>query len=127
MEPPAAVEQLDPAQLPPGFRAAGVACGLKGGGKTDLAVYQAAIGVHRVLLSSSNFTTSLTRQWGVGADIPIPGDYDGDGKTDIAVYRPSDGTHYILLSSTNFANYATHQWGISTDKPILGPTALLSH
>jgi glutamate N-acetyltransferase/amino-acid N-acetyltransferase len=36
--PPDDVEQLDPAQLAPGFRAAGVACGLKGGGATDVAV-----------------------------------------------------------------------------------------
>jgi glutamate N-acetyltransferase / amino-acid N-acetyltransferase len=34
--PPDGVEELDPAQLAPGFRAAGVACGLKGGGETDL-------------------------------------------------------------------------------------------
>ena len=33
---PAGVEELDPAQLAPGFRAAGVACGLKDGGSTDL-------------------------------------------------------------------------------------------
>ncbi len=33
---PAEVEELDPAQMAPGFRAAGVACGLKGGGETDL-------------------------------------------------------------------------------------------
>jgi glutamate N-acetyltransferase/amino-acid N-acetyltransferase len=33
---PAGVEELDPAQLAPGFRAAGVHCGLKGGGKTDV-------------------------------------------------------------------------------------------
>ena len=31
-------EQLDPAELAPGFRAAGVACGLKGGGETDVGV-----------------------------------------------------------------------------------------
>jgi glutamate N-acetyltransferase/amino-acid N-acetyltransferase len=36
VEPPHGTEQLDPAQLAPGFRAAGVACGLKGGGETDL-------------------------------------------------------------------------------------------
>jgi glutamate N-acetyltransferase / amino-acid N-acetyltransferase len=36
--PPADAEQLDPAQLAPGFRAAGVACGLKGGGATDVGV-----------------------------------------------------------------------------------------
>lgn len=33
---PAGVEELDPARLAPGFRAAGVHCGLKGGGKTDV-------------------------------------------------------------------------------------------
>jgi len=35
---PAGVEQLDPAQLAPGFRAGAAHCGLKGGGKTDVAV-----------------------------------------------------------------------------------------
>jgi glutamate N-acetyltransferase / amino-acid N-acetyltransferase len=38
VEPPEGVEELDPAQLAPGFRAAGVACGVKGGGETDVAV-----------------------------------------------------------------------------------------
>jgi glutamate N-acetyltransferase / amino-acid N-acetyltransferase len=33
---PAGVEELDPAQLAPGFRAGGAHCGLKGGGKTDI-------------------------------------------------------------------------------------------
>ena len=32
----AGVEELDPATLAPGFRAAGAACGLKGGGQTDV-------------------------------------------------------------------------------------------
>jgi glutamate N-acetyltransferase/amino-acid N-acetyltransferase len=36
VEAPAAVEELDPAQLAPGFRAGGAHCGLKGGGKTDV-------------------------------------------------------------------------------------------
>jgi glutamate N-acetyltransferase / amino-acid N-acetyltransferase len=36
--PPAGVEQLDPAQLAPGFRAGAAHCGLKGGGKTDVGV-----------------------------------------------------------------------------------------
>ena len=36
VSPPDGVEELDPAQLAPGFRAAGVACGLKGGGATDV-------------------------------------------------------------------------------------------
>jgi glutamate N-acetyltransferase/amino-acid N-acetyltransferase len=33
---PADVEELDPAQLAPGFRAGGAHCGLKGGGRTDV-------------------------------------------------------------------------------------------
>ena len=33
---PAGVEELDPARLAPGFRAAGVACGLKEGGEVDV-------------------------------------------------------------------------------------------
>jgi len=36
VDPPAGVEELDPAELAPGFRAAGVACGLTGGGDTDV-------------------------------------------------------------------------------------------
>jgi glutamate N-acetyltransferase / amino-acid N-acetyltransferase len=36
VEAPTGVEELDPAGLAPGFRAAGVACGLKQGGRTDL-------------------------------------------------------------------------------------------
>ena len=35
---PSGVEEVDPAELAPGFRAAGVACGLKGGGETDVGV-----------------------------------------------------------------------------------------
>jgi glutamate N-acetyltransferase / amino-acid N-acetyltransferase len=36
VDPPSGVEQLDPAQLAPGFRAGAAHCGLKGGGKTDV-------------------------------------------------------------------------------------------
>jgi glutamate N-acetyltransferase / amino-acid N-acetyltransferase len=36
VEPPAGVEELDPARLAPGFRAGAAHCGLKGGGKTDV-------------------------------------------------------------------------------------------
>jgi glutamate N-acetyltransferase/amino-acid N-acetyltransferase len=39
--PPEGVEELDPCGLAPGFVAAGVACGLKGGGATDLGIVAA--------------------------------------------------------------------------------------
>ncbi len=38
VEAPEVVEELDPAQLAPGFQASGIACGLKGDGGTDLAL-----------------------------------------------------------------------------------------
>jgi glutamate N-acetyltransferase/amino-acid N-acetyltransferase len=36
VEAPDGIEELDPAQLAPGFRAGGAHCGLKGGGRTDV-------------------------------------------------------------------------------------------
>ena len=38
VEAPAGVEELDPAQLAPGFRAGGAHCGLKGSGRTDVGI-----------------------------------------------------------------------------------------
>ena len=38
VETPAGVEELDPNQLAPGFRAGGAHCGLKGGGRTDVGI-----------------------------------------------------------------------------------------
>jgi len=46
VSPPAGVEELDPASLAPGFRAAAAACGLKGGGATDVGIV--AAGADRV-------------------------------------------------------------------------------
>ncbi len=55
VEPPARVEELDPAGLAPGFRAAGVACGLKGGGETDVGLLACdADGLRSALLLTAN-------------------------------------------------------------------------
>jgi glutamate N-acetyltransferase/amino-acid N-acetyltransferase len=52
---PNGVEELDPAQLAPGFRAAGVACGLKGNGETDLALLTCDVeGVSSAVLLTRN-------------------------------------------------------------------------
>jgi glutamate N-acetyltransferase/amino-acid N-acetyltransferase len=52
---PTGVEELDPAQLAPGFRAAGVACGLKGNGETDLALLTCDVeGVSSAVLLTRN-------------------------------------------------------------------------
>jgi len=65
------------------------------------------------------FGTTVTEgvNWGNGADVPVPGDYNGDGRTDIAVFRPSDGTWYLLYSGT--ATTEGFQWGNGNDIPIL--------
>ena len=64
--PPDGVEELDPAQLAPGFRAAGVACGLKGGGKTDVALL--ACDAERGLLGAASDPQRGRR--GAGARLP---------------------------------------------------------
>src|SRR4249920_3784868 len=58
-------------------------------GKADIGVYRPDTGAWYILLSSTSSTTSVSYQWGISTDIPVPSDYDGDGATDIAVYRPA--------------------------------------
>jgi glutamate N-acetyltransferase/amino-acid N-acetyltransferase len=51
---PAGVQQLDPSQLARGFRAAGVACGLKAGGRTDVGLLVADGEASSALLLTRN-------------------------------------------------------------------------
>jgi len=52
--PPEGVQELHPAELAPGFRAAGVACGLKDGGSTDLGLLTCDDDVSSALLLTRN-------------------------------------------------------------------------
>ena len=55
VEAPGGVDELDPAELAPGFRAAGVACGLKADGETDLGLVACERrGVRSAMLLTSN-------------------------------------------------------------------------
>jgi glutamate N-acetyltransferase / amino-acid N-acetyltransferase len=51
---PASAQELDPAGLAPGFRAGGVACGLKAGGATDVGIVAADAEVTSALLLTRN-------------------------------------------------------------------------
>jgi glutamate N-acetyltransferase/amino-acid N-acetyltransferase len=54
VEPPDGVEELDPAALAPGFRAAGASCGLKAGGRTDVGLLACDREVRSALLLTRN-------------------------------------------------------------------------
>jgi glutamate N-acetyltransferase / amino-acid N-acetyltransferase len=77
--PPPEFEQLEPAQLAPGFRAAGVACGLKGGGGTD-------VGVIACDADQVNSALALTRNAAAAAPIRVcRDDCDAAGLRAVAV------------------------------------------
>ena len=84
-------------------------------GVADIAVFRPSDGVWYLRYSGN--TPPAGFQWGGGADVPVPGDYNGDGLTDIAVFRPSDGTWYLRFSGNNLTSGI--QWGVGTDIPIL--------
>jgi glutamate N-acetyltransferase/amino-acid N-acetyltransferase len=68
---PAGVEELDPTQLAPGFRAGGAHCGLKGGGKTDVGIVACDTDVTSAMV--------LTRNASAAAPIRVCRDeVDGD-------------------------------------------------
>jgi glutamate N-acetyltransferase/amino-acid N-acetyltransferase len=62
VEAPAGVDELDPDQLAPGFRAGGAHCGLKGGGRTDVGL---------IVCDSEEVTSSLLLTQNASAAAPI--------------------------------------------------------
>ncbi|MBK8150258.1 MAG: hypothetical protein IPK58_19190 [Acidobacteria bacterium] len=85
----------------------------------DLAVWRPLSGVWWVL-GANQQTTS--QQWGLPADKPVPGDYDGDGKTDFAIWRSGD---WWIMRSSDSSSYMI-SLGASGDarrRPISTATA----
>ncbi|MGK2955913.1 MAG: bifunctional glutamate N-acetyltransferase/amino-acid acetyltransferase ArgJ [Solirubrobacterales bacterium] len=90
---PTGVEQLDPKQLAPGFRAGGVPCGLKDDGKTDLGL---------VACDSGEVTSSILLTKNAAAAAPIRVCRD---------QLQQDSVRAVIVNSGN-ANAATGEQGI---------------
>lgn len=71
-----------------------------GDSKSDLAIYDEAIGNWTVLFSSKLFASGMQPILGGSGRRAAPGDYDGDGKTDIAVMNKT-GEWWMLLSGSS--------------------------
>ncbi|MCB1262259.1 MAG: VCBS repeat-containing protein [Acidimicrobiales bacterium] len=90
-----------------------------GDGRDDLAVFRpvpwgapdTARAVWLIRRSSDDTVQSV--EFGIGGDLPVPGDYDGDGRADLAVQR--DDTRWILRSGD--AATIAEQFGTAGDVP----------
>jgi hypothetical protein len=87
-------------------------------GKTDLAMWQAALGWRYI--SSASGKKPAGTMWGEPGDIPVQADYDSDGITDFAVVRPSTGTWWVLLSSKPGVALEVPWLFTSGDIPVAG-------
>lgn len=87
--------------------------------RDDITVWRPANGTWYSLRSSTNFTSSLSRQWGARGDYPLSDtDIDGDGKSDLVVWRPDNSVFYIRTSGSSYANSLEYQWGGHPDIPL---------
>ncbi len=89
-----------------------------GDGRSDLSIFRPSDGSWWVNRSTAGVRAQT---WGIGTDIPVPGDYDGDTKTDFAVWRGNDAggsSYYIFNSATS--TVTTGRWGSPNDIPIVG-------
>jgi hypothetical protein len=64
-------------------------------------------------------------QFGIGTDVPVPGDWNGDGVTDLGVYRNINGVGYWYLDSNGNRAWdhgvdQKLQFGLASDLPVTG-------
>jgi hypothetical protein len=81
----------------------------------DTAVWRPSNGTWFIVQSSTGAT--VTRQWGLEGDMPVPADYDGDRFAELAVWRPSNGTWYFVSSSTG-GGQSSKQFGSAGQVPV---------
>lgn len=86
----------------------------------DLVVWRKSSGAW--LVRDSTDGTSVSLQYGMDGDAPVPADFDGDGQSDFCVFRPNApsaglGSWYIQSSATG-NSLAWTQFGSATDAPV---------
>jgi Calx-beta domain/FG-GAP-like repeat len=97
-----------------------------GDGKADPAVYRAgATGAQSTWYYRGSFNNpsgNITPMpWGIGGDLPTPGDYDGDGKMDLNVKRDdATGQALFILRKSGDASVTYTHFGIPTDSTVPG-------
>lgn len=82
--------------------------------KTDFTLWRPSSGSGYWYTTQSTNSQSISYQFGLGTDQPVPGDYDGDGITDYAIRRLSNNQWTIKDSSDGTVNYV-NSFGLSTD------------
>ncbi|MGN6200819.1 MAG: bifunctional glutamate N-acetyltransferase/amino-acid acetyltransferase ArgJ [Solirubrobacterales bacterium] len=101
---PDGVEELDPNQLAPGFRAGGAHCGLKGGGKTDVGL---------VVCDAEEVASAMVLTRNASAAAPIRICRDEVGRT---------GVRAAVVNSGN-ANAETGEQGLADARAMCEQTA----
>lgn len=82
--------------------------------KLDAAVFRPSDSTWYIRSSATGELTG--HNYGLPADVYVPGDYDADGKSDLAIFR--NGLWVIRRSSDGQLIY--RNWGISSDTPAPG-------
>jgi len=90
-----------------------------GDGKADVAVFRNGVtepcgAGHSVFFwrpSGSPVTDFVYRCWGLDADAPYAGDFDGDGRMDLGVIRRPGGQNTVYISRSSDQGFEAIPWG----------------
>lgn len=92
--------------------------GTYGGSTTTTGVFRPSNG--NVYLKNTNASGFADTQfvYGIAADVPVAGDWDGNGVDSVGIYR--DGTFYLRNSNTAGSADVIVSFGAAGDKPVVG-------
>jgi glutamate N-acetyltransferase / amino-acid N-acetyltransferase len=121
VEAPEGVEELDPAQLAPGFRAGGAACGLKAEGRTDIGLVAAPGEVSSALL--------LTASASAAAPVRVCRDHCDAGSIEAAVVNSGNANSETgeqgVRDALAMRDGAADQLGIAPERVAVAETGVI--